>query len=364
PAAIGRYRIIKLLGSGAMGKVYLANDPLLERNIALKVIAIDPGLRAAARDEYLARFALEAKASAKLSHPSIVQIFDVGEDRGNPWIVFQLIKGESLEALLAERRKLTLRRAVLFALDIAAALQQAHSWNIVHRDVKPANILIEQASGKAMLSDFGIVVALGGSSVSNGVIVGSPGYMAPEQIDGRAIDGRADLFALGIVLYLMLTGEHPFLRPTMEETFNAVRAGDYKGPAQLVPDLPKAVNLAVRRCLYPDLRMRISSAAELIDILQPVVLPERHAAPAVAAAISAPTPSMPESFLHSLKTGRWHDTWIGLLQKGSARLAGRADLFTGENLENIQERISLVKSRVATAIKSVSIGKIIDKMRI
>jgi hypothetical protein len=143
PASIGRYRIIKELGRGAMGKVFQAFDPILQRNIALKVIAMNPALSADARADYLSRFIVEARASAKLNHASIVQIYDAGEDQGSPWIAFQLIKGESLEILLANRRRLTLRRTVLFTLDIAAALEQAHSWNIIHRDIKPANILIE-----------------------------------------------------------------------------------------------------------------------------------------------------------------------------------------------------------------------------
>ena len=275
PSAIDRYKIIKLLGSGAMGNVYLAEDPTLGRNVALKVITIANAAAPQVRDAYLSRFSAEAKALARLDHPCIVQIYDSGEEQGKPWIAFQFVDGESLEAILSRRRKLTIRRALLFTIDIASALQHAHEWNIIHRDVKPGNILIDQKTGVAKLTDFGIAQAQWSKSVENGSMVGSPGYMSPEQIDGKEVDRRSDIFSLGSVLYRMLTGETPFLRSTLPATIDATCRGDYLPLRDLVPDAPKSLDAAVRRCLFSNYKMRLSSAAELIDVLTPLVSEEK-----------------------------------------------------------------------------------------
>jgi serine/threonine protein kinase len=267
---INRYTIVRLLGKGAMGMVYLAKDPTLERDVALKVVAIDPTVPLEAREAYLARFAAEAKVLARLEHPSIVQIYDTGEDNGEPWIAFQFVEGESLESILEKKRTLTLRRAMLFTMDIASALQHAHGWNIIHRDIKPGNILIEQKTGLAKLTDFGVAQAPWSASSDDGSMIGSPGYMSPEQIDGKIVDQRSDLFSLGILLYQMISGEHPFVRDTMAATINATCRGDYRPLGDLVPEIPKPLDAAIRRCLFVNIAMRMKSAAELVDVLRPL----------------------------------------------------------------------------------------------
>jgi eukaryotic-like serine/threonine-protein kinase len=275
PSAIDRYQIIKLLGNGAMGNVYLAEDPFLGRKVALKVISIVHAMQLQVREAFLSRFSAEAKTLARLDHPCIVQIYDSGEERGKPWIAFQFVDGESLEAILSRRKKLTIRRALLFAIDIASALQHAHEWNIIHRDVKPGNILIDQKTGVAKLTDFGIAQAPWSKSVENGSMVGSLGYMSPEQIDGKEVDRRSDIFSLGSVLYRMLTGETPFLRATLPATIDATCRGNYLPLRDLVPDAPKPLDAALRRCLFANYKMRIASAAELIDVLTPLVPHEK-----------------------------------------------------------------------------------------
>jgi len=254
-----------------MGHVYCAEDPALGRKVALKVVALDPTMPSEVRDAYLTRFSAEGKALARLDHPCVVQIFDAGEEQQRPWISFQLVDGESLESLLCRRRKLSIRRALLFAIDIASALQHSHGWNIIHRDVKPANILIDQKSGTAKLTDFGIAQAMWSSDVENGSMLGSQGYMSPEQIDGKEVDQRSDIFSLGIVLYQMLSGEQPFFRETLMATIDATCRGDYPPLQSLVPDVPKGLEAAVRRCLFVNHAMRLGSAAELVDILKPLV---------------------------------------------------------------------------------------------
>jgi len=288
PSTIGRYRIMSLLGSGSMGKVYIAEDPTLDRTVALKVVEIDPTLQADVRDAYRSRFSAEAKALARLDHPNIVHIFDTGEENGKPWIAFQLVDGESLETMLSERIKLSVRRALLFTLDIASALQHAHDWNIIHRDVKPENILIDKKTGLATLTDFGIAQASWSKAVETGSLVGSPGYMSPEQIDGKEVDRRSDIFSLGVVLYRMLSGEHPFLRPTLTATIDATCRGDYSPLQNLVPEIPKPLEAAVRRCLFSNYKMRFGSAAEFIDVIKPLLPKEQGIKTSLAHLSNAP----------------------------------------------------------------------------
>ncbi len=329
-----------------MGKVYLARDPVLSRNVALKVIEIDPAVQTQTREEYLARFSAEAKASARLDHPSIVQIYDAGEENGEPWIAFQVVDGESLESILAKRKRLTVRRAVLFTVDIASALQHAHGWNIIHRDVKPANILVESKTGIAKLADFGIAQAAWAAPAAEGTMMGSPGYMSPEQIDGKEVDQRSDLFSLGIVLYQMISGVHPFMRDSITATIDATCRGDYAPLRDLVPDVPRQLDAAVRRCLFANVKMRMRSAAELADILRPlapdaVVGGAREGEKAVSHVIVGTR----SSGIDQAKTAvlgrvfnrfgllRWYSAGLDAIRAAFAKLAGRTDLFKGESLE-------------------------------
>jgi serine/threonine-protein kinase len=348
PTKIGRYNIVKLLGSGAMGKVYLAHDPVLGRNLALKTIAIDPRVQSQTREEYLARFAAEAKASARLDHPSIVQTYDAGQENGEPWIAFQVVDGESLEAILAVRGRLTIRRSILFTVDIASALQHAHGWNIIHRDVKPANILVESRTGIAKLADFGIAQAPWSAPVADGSMMGSPGYMSPEQIDGKEVDQRSDLFSLGIVLYQMVSGRHPFLRDTMNATIDATCRGGYKPLRDLVPEVPRQLDAAVRRCLFANIKMRMRTAAELVDILRPLApdvvrdhagRPKSFATTHVIVGSRASGTDQGKTALlgnvfYRLKIMRWYSAGLDAVRKRFAILMGRNELFTGEALED------------------------------
>lgn len=258
-----------------MGKVYLAHDPVLDRKVALKVIAVDPGLDKNTRDDYFKRFSYEAKASAKLNHPSIVTVYDAGESNGLPWIAFQFIEGETLEKLLARRLRLPIKRAVVFAADIASALAHAHAWNIVHRDVKPGNILIEGLTGIAKLADFGIVKAPWAPATQAGNTLGSPGYMSPEQIEGSDLDERADLFCLGVVLYQMISGIHPFLRDTMAGTVFATCNGAFTPLREIVDGVPPKLDWIIRKCLEANRKRRLGSAALCVAALQSINVKER-----------------------------------------------------------------------------------------
>ncbi len=266
----GRYKALKVLGEGSMGRVYLAEDPVLQRRVAVKVIAVEKQLEDKTRKEYLKRFIIEARLSAKLNHPSIVTVHDAGEENGMPWIAFEYVQGESLTDILTREKSLKINKAVSIALDIASALQQAHTHAIIHRDIKPANILIDSVTKIAKLADFGIVKAPFTALTQEGKIIGSPGYMSPEQIKGEALDGRSDLFSLGVVLYMMVSGKHPFLRDTVINTLYATINGGRKPIQQLVTDIPPALETAITRSIASDRETRFKTAAEFIKALNTV----------------------------------------------------------------------------------------------
>lgn len=264
----GRYSVQRLLGEGAMGRVYLAKDPVLDRLVAVKVIAIDKQPDSQTKEEYLNRFALEARASAKLSHPSIVTIFDAGNEHGIPWIAFEYVEGEQLQQLLEQKDLLAIDRVVSITLDMAAALHHAHHRAIIHRDVKPANILIDKLTHIAKLADFGVVKAPWIALTQDGSAVGSPGYMSPEQLDGTGADARSDLFSLGIVMYQMLSGKHPFMRDSIPATIFATLHGQFPKLEEIRPDIPPYLATIVAALLKANPNERIQTADKLLHQLR------------------------------------------------------------------------------------------------
>lgn len=251
-----------------MGRVYLAEDPMLDRLVAIKVIAIEKQPNQKTRDEYLQRFNLEARASAKLSHPSIVTIFDAGEQDGLPWIAFEYIDGDQLEERLKRPELLPLDTILSITLDISSALHHAHEYGIIHRDIKPGNILIDKRTHIAKLADFGVVKAPWVALTQDGSAVGSPGYMSPEQLDGTGTDERSDLFSFGIVLYQMLTGKHPFMRYSIPATIYATLHSNYEPVVSLRPDTPEYLQAIVIGLLRNDRLKRTQTAALLLHQLR------------------------------------------------------------------------------------------------
>ena len=206
---IGRYDIEGTIGRGAMGVVYRARDPIIGRALAIKVVSLSGGLSDDAKKEYRQRFFREAQAAGNLHHPNIVTVFDAGEERGVPYLVMELVEGESLAQRLKRAGKLSVEEASSIARQVAAGLAYAHEKGVVHRDIKPANILLD-AKGRAAITDFGVARLSASDLTRTGEILGTPNFMSPEQVLGQALDGRSDLFSLGVVYYLMLTGERPF----------------------------------------------------------------------------------------------------------------------------------------------------------
>jgi serine/threonine protein kinase len=208
---LGRYEIVAELGRGAMGVVYKARDPKIDRYVALKTISL-AGQEPEAEREYRERFFFEAQAAGRLVHPGIVTIFDVGEEpeRRDPYIVMEYIAGQSLAKLLSgEKKKLSFNTALRLTEELAEALDYAHAQGVVHRDMKPANILVTE-EGHAKIADFGIAKLNLAHLTVPGQVLGTPAYMSPEQLDGDNVDGRSDLFSLGVILYSMITGYRPF----------------------------------------------------------------------------------------------------------------------------------------------------------
>ncbi|MGB9724679.1 MAG: serine/threonine-protein kinase, partial [Chloroflexia bacterium] len=241
--SVGRYHIVEQLGEGGMATVYKAYDTRLEREVALKVIrrgAFPPEQL----ERILRRFEREAKALARLTHPNIVGLIDYGEYEGSPYLVMEYLPGGTLKKLLEARagRPLPWEEAVRLLLPIARALHFAHRQGFIHRDVKPSNILITE-SGEPMLSDFGIAKLLETEETTltgTGVGVGTPEYMAPEQGLGRKVDARADVYALGVVLYELVTGRKPYTADTPMAVVFKHLSDPLPRPRAYVPELPEA----------------------------------------------------------------------------------------------------------------------------
>jgi predicted Ser/Thr protein kinase len=216
PRSIGRYTVTGELGRGAMGVVYRGVDPSLDRQVAIKVISARETAGEAGAEELEARFLREARVSARINHPGVVTVYDAGRDGDGLFLVMELVEGRSLSQIRRSGGRYGAPEALLLAAEVADALGAAHQLGVVHRDIKPANILIT-GDGRAKVTDFGVAKAVGeGTELTRtGIVLGSPAYMSPEQVRGERVDGRADLFSLGVVLYELLMDRKPFPADTV-----------------------------------------------------------------------------------------------------------------------------------------------------
>ena len=249
---IGRYEILEELGHGAMGTVYRAKDPAMDRVVAVKTI-ISLALAGDQGSEFRERFYREARAAGGLAHPGIVPVFDVGEHEGLPFLVMEFISGRTLADAVRKGERLTIDRVCEFGQKIADALGYAHQRGVVHRDIKPANILLtsKEAYGieRPKITDFGVAKLAAGHTTLTGQILGTPAYMPPEQFTGAPIDGRADIFSLGVMLYWMATGEQPFPGESMTAVSYKVVHTDPVPPRRLNPSVPAKLESLILRCL-------------------------------------------------------------------------------------------------------------------
>ena len=267
PANFGRYEPVAELGQGAMGRVYAATDPVIERMVAIKTIRADL-LAPAERQEFLERFRAEVRAAGRCAHPAIVAIHDFADDGDNPYIVMEYVKGETLHAALrAPDRAARVPRLVAAMLEVLDGLAAAHALGVIHRDIKPGNIMLTPR-GRAKITDFGIArLGLSAMTLAGGII-GTPGYMAPEQALGRAVDHRVDVFAAAAVLYEILLGRSPFAGATMAETLLRLTAPE---PADLGGLAGTATGAVLNRGLAKDPQARFATAAEFHAALRAVL---------------------------------------------------------------------------------------------
>lgn len=264
PRNIGRYEIQEVVGSGAMGVVYRATDPLIGRTVAIKKIsaAVATGEWSA---EFRTRFFREARAAGNLRHPNIVTVYDLGEDEGTPFMAQEFVEGESLAQKLRRQGPLSPAEAVRIVRQVAEGLGFAHGRGVVHRDIKPDNILIDP-QGRAVITDFGIARMDNSDVTRTGEILGTPHFMSPEQILGKPLDGKSDLFSLGVVLYQLLTGEKPFTGSSPTAVcYQIVHAS----PRAIPAEVPVSQHLRgiIAKLLQKEPGARYASAQELIRAL-------------------------------------------------------------------------------------------------
>ncbi|PYX31849.1 MAG: hypothetical protein DMG80_09340 [Acidobacteria bacterium] len=267
----GRYEILDEIGRGAMGVVYRARDPKINRTVAIKTISL-ANQSAEAQREFRERFRREAEAAGRLSHPGIVTIFDVGEepDTHDLYLVMECVKGNSLEKVLEEKGRLAPDVAVQLAAELAEALDCAHGQNVVHRDLKPANILITE-DGHAKIADFGIAQLSFEKLTGHGQIWGTPAFMSPEQLNDGAVDGRSDLFSLGVILYMLLTGHRPFQGNSPLTISLRVVSHEPVPAIAFDPDLPLGLDYILERALAKSPVERYQRGMEMSLDLQNVL---------------------------------------------------------------------------------------------
>ncbi|HWF72437.1 MAG TPA: protein kinase, partial [Solirubrobacteraceae bacterium] len=284
----GRYELADVIGRGAMGTVYRADDLVLGRSVAVKTL---PWLVADQNPKSVARFEREARAAAALSHPAVVAVYDTGVDASTHFIVMELVSGRSLEAILRTEGALDPDRAAALAARVADALAAAHRAGIIHRDIKPANVMVAD-EGAVKVLDFGIARARGSVTLTEGAsVLGTAAYMAPEQALGKPADERSDIYALGCVLYALLTGRPPFTGEGFAAIIHQQANAEPRSPCEENPGVPAALSALVMRMLAKAPEDRPQSAVEVRDRLidlsaRPPAAPGGR--PGVAPAVGVP----------------------------------------------------------------------------
>ena len=284
---LGKFEIEKELGKGAMGIVYLGHDPVIDRKVAIKTLALAQEFEADELDEVKMRFFREAQTAGRLEHENIVKIYDVGEEHDLAFIAMELLKGDDLTPYVKPDNLLPLPTVMGIIFRSAMALDHAHKQNIVHRDIKPANIMYDPETKKVKLTDFGIARITDSSKTKTGMVLGTPSYMSPEQLSGKKVDGRSDLFSLGVTFYQMLTGRLPFKGDSMATLMYKIANEAHEGIDVVRPDLVKqrpCVSAIIDRALQKTVEDRYQSGADMARDLQQC---------AKEVAVTGPTSSQP-----------------------------------------------------------------------
>jgi serine/threonine protein kinase len=268
---IGKYTIQETLGQGSMGHVYKALDPDIDRTVAVKVVHFGAAGLNPEEENLRLRFLQEAKAAGRLSHPNIIAIYDAGRENNNLYIVMQYVEGKNLQQLLSTGRTFTPLEALNIVMPICRALDYAHQNGVIHRDIKPGNIILDR-KGHPYLSDFGVAKLVQTNLTRSGLVFGTPGYISPEQFMGEKIDGRSDLFSLGVLLYVLLTGTEPFAQRGMELTtvMKKILTAAPNPPSKVKADVPRGFDTIINKALAKRPEKRYQSGQEMVMALETV----------------------------------------------------------------------------------------------
>lgn len=260
---LGRYEIERELGKGAMGVVYLGRDPKINRVVAIKAIPLADEFEDNDLEEARARFFREAEMAGRLNHPAIVTVYDAGEDQGLAYIAMEYLRGQHLSHYTNSERLLPPHTVMLLVARTAEALHYAHRQNVVHRDIKPANIMFNPDTDELKITDFGIARLTDTSRTKTGIVLGTPSFMSPEQLEGRNLDGRSDQFALGVSLYQLLCGQLPFRADSMPRLMHKIATEPHTAIRMVRPELPTRIDAIIDRTLAKSADDRYVTCAEL-----------------------------------------------------------------------------------------------------
>ncbi len=265
--ALGRYKLEREIGRGAMGTVYLGRDSAINRLVAIKAIPLAREFSDAELAEARSRFFREAETAGRLNHPNIVTIYDVGEQDGLAYIAMEYLKGKHLSDFGTATTLLEPRKVVDLVARTADALGFAHRQGVVHRDIKPANLMYDMTSDTLKITDFGIARLTDSGSTRTGIVLGTPSFMSPEQLEGRTVTGQSDLFSLGVSLFQLLTGQLPFRADTMTGLMQQIAESPHPPLKAIRPDLPDCVQQVIDRALAKSPEARFESGAQMAAAL-------------------------------------------------------------------------------------------------
>lgn len=264
---LGHYEVERELGRGAMGMVYLGRDPRIGRMVAIKTMALSDEFEGVQLEEVRQRFYREAETAGRLNHPNIVHVYDIGEEQELAYIAMDYLQGEQLGHFVQPDTLLPLDEVLMVVQQVAEALDYAHRQNVVHRDIKPANIIYDAETRTARVTDFGVACLTDSSKTRTGTVLGSPSYMSPEQVAGRKVDGRADIFSLGVTLYQLVTGHLPFEADSLGALMYKITNEEHPRPGKFRKGLPACVTRIINKCMQKAPENRYQSGVELASAL-------------------------------------------------------------------------------------------------
>jgi serine/threonine-protein kinase len=275
---LGRYEVERELGKGAMGSVYLGKDPKISRVVAIKTLALSEEFASEDLQSVKDRFFREAETAGRLTHPSIVTIYDAGEEHDLAYIAMEFLKGTDLTRYIKKDNLLPIDKVLDLVRRIADGLGYAHTSKVVHRDIKPANIMWDPATDSLKITDFGIARITDSSKTKTGMVMGTPSYMSPEQLAGKKIGGQSDLFSLGVMLYQLVTGTLPFKGDSLTSLMYQIVNEKHPSPQSINPEVPRCVCVVIDRALEKNINKRYKTGEQMaadISKCQKIIAAER-----------------------------------------------------------------------------------------